>query len=71
MPYILLIFNDQDRKNLNAIWFFENIKQIISKTNGFIKYSDINKKIRHYKTSKSFFKIINIDKKDKNKYFLL
>jgi hypothetical protein len=69
--YILLIFDDQERKKLNAIWFFENIKQIINKTNGFMKYSDVNKKKRFYKTSKSFFKIINIDKRTKNKYFLL
>jgi hypothetical protein len=36
-----------------------------------MKYSDVNKKNRFYKTSKSFFKIINIDKRTKNKYFLL
>lgn len=70
MSYILLIFNDQNRTKLNAIWFFENVKQIMNKTNGLIKYSDVNKKIRHYKTCKSFFKVLNIDKKNKNKYFL-
>jgi hypothetical protein len=68
--YILLIFSDQERKQLNAIWFFENIKQIINKTKGLIKYNDVNKKIRYYKTCKSFFKVLYIDKKNKNKYFL-
>jgi hypothetical protein len=69
--YILLIFHDQECKVLNGIWFFENVKQIIKKTNGFIKYNDINKKFRYYKTSKSFFKVLNVDNKNKKKYFLL
>jgi hypothetical protein len=69
--YILLIFVVLDRKKFNAIWLFENIKQFINKTSGCMKYSDVNKKNRFYKTSKSFFKIINIDKRTKNKYFLL
>jgi len=67
----MLIFNDQDYQKLNAIWIFQNIKQIINKTNGFIKYSDIYRKKRLYKTCKSFFRIIKIETKDKNKYFKL
>lgn len=70
MPYIILIFHDQENKQLNAIWMFETMTQIIQKTKGFLKYSDIKTKPRRYKTSKSFFKIMKINRKDKHKYFL-
>lgn len=71
MSYILLIFNDQNNKELNAIWLFESMKQIMTKTKGLLKYSDINKRVRHYKTCKSFFIILKLNNKDKRKYFLL
>jgi len=67
--YILLVFNDQECKMLNAIWIYDTIKDIIDDTNGVIRYSDVGKKTRVYKTAKSFFRILNISSKDKRKYF--
>lgn len=67
--YMLLIFNDQETKLLNAIWMFDNFKQMSQYTNGLIKYSDINKKNRKYKTSKSFFRVIRFNNNDTKLYF--
>jgi len=56
--YILLVFNDQDCEKLNCMWMYTTIKELIDDTKNVIKYSDVNKKTRIYKTAKSFFKSI-------------
>ena len=53
--YVLLIFADQECKKFNCMWFYDTIKQLIDDTKNVIKYSDVNKKCRVYKTAKSFF----------------
>ena len=55
--YILIIFHDQNCKHFNCMWFYDTIKQLIDDTKNVVKYSDVNKKTRTYKTAKSFFRI--------------
>ena len=67
--YILLIFNNQECRLLNCIWMYDTIKELMADTQNVIKYSDINKKKRIYKTAKSFFRILKISSADRKKYF--
>jgi hypothetical protein len=67
--YILLIFDDQECKRFNAMWFYDSIKDMIQDTNNVIRYSDVNKKTRVYKTAKSFFRILKISREDTALYF--
>lgn len=67
--YLLLIFNDQDNQVLNAIWMFDTFKQMSHRTKGLIKYSDINKRDRKYRTAKSFFRVIRFTNDDTRLYF--
>ena len=69
MSVILLIYNDQECKKLNCIWLYDNFTDVIKDTKGLIKYSDMNKKTRLYKTAKSFFRVFRISNTDKKKYF--
>jgi len=67
--YILLIFTDQECKRFNAMWMYDSIKDMIENTNNVIRYSDVNKKTRVYKTAKSFFRILKISREDTALYF--
>lgn len=67
--YILLIFNDIEATKLNSMVKFDTIKDIITWSKGIIKYSDVNKKVRIYKTAKSFFRILHISKYEEEKFF--
>ena len=67
--YILLIFNEQDCKNLNAIWMYDTAGALMADTKNIIKYTDINKKKRIYRTAKSFFRVLKVSSSDKKKYF--
>lgn len=67
--YILLIFHDIEAKKLNSFIKFSTIKDIIKWSQGIIKYSDVNRKIRTYKTAKSFFRVLYVNKKDEERYF--
>ena len=64
-----MIFNDQECKVLNCMWLYDTIKQMIEDTNNLIRYSDVSKKTRVYKTAKSFFRILNISNSDTILYF--
>jgi len=44
-------------------------KTAMTDTKGLIKYSDINRKTRIYKTAKSFFRILKISSADTKLYF--
>lgn len=67
--FVLLIFNDQTNEKLNCIWLFDTFKQLSEKTHGIIHYQDTYKKNQKYKTRKSFFKVLNVNRKDNAKYF--
>jgi len=67
--YILLIFHTQDCTIFNAMWLYDTIKDMIEDTNNVIRYSDVNKKTRVYKTAKSFFRILKISNDDNTLYF--
>ncbi len=67
--YILLVFHDQECATLNAMWFYDTIKDMIQDTRGVIRYSDVNKKTRVYKTAKSFFRILKVSNDDNLLYF--
>ena len=67
--YILLIFHDIEATKLNSMVKFSTIKDIIKWSKGIIKYSDVGKKVRVYRTAKSFFRILFVSKSDEEKYF--
>jgi hypothetical protein len=64
-----MIFSDQDCEKLNCIWLYDSVGSIITDTKGLIKYTDVNKKTRIYKTAKSFFRVLKISSTDRKKYF--
>ena len=67
--YILLIFHDIEAKKLNSFIKFSTIKDIIKWSGNIIKYSDVNRKIRTYKTAKSFFRVLYVSREDERKFF--
>jgi len=67
--YVLLIFNDQECRLLNCIWLYDTLIDVIKDTKNIIKYSDVNRIRRIYKTSKSFFILLKIKKDDTKLYF--
>ena len=67
--YVLLIFNDQECRLLNCIWLYDSISSVMTDTKNVIKYNDINRIRRVYKTSKSFFILLKIKKDDTKLYF--
>ena len=67
--YVLLIYNDQACEKLNCIWLYDSVKELMANTKNIIKYNDINRKTRVYKTAKSFFRVLKISSTDKKKYF--
>ena len=67
--YVLLVFNDQDCEKLNCIWLYDSISSVMTDTKNVIKYNDINRIRRIYKTSKSFFILLKIKKDDSKLYF--
>jgi hypothetical protein len=67
--YAVFIYNDYENKVLNSICLFDKIKDILLWSNGLIKYNDVSKTTRIYKTYKCFFKVIEIQKKAEQKYF--
>ena len=67
--YILLIFHDIEAKQLNSFIKFSTIKDIIKWSGNIIKYSDVNRKIRTYKTAKSFFRVLYVSREDERKFF--
>jgi len=67
--YVLLIFNDQECRLLNCMWMYDSVKELMENTKNIIKYNDINRKTRIYKTAKSFFRVLKISSADKKKYF--
>ena len=64
-----MIFSDQECKKLNCIWLYDTVSSVIADTKGLIKYSDINRKTRVYRTAKSFFRVLKISSSDRKKYF--
>jgi len=48
---------------------YDTAGALIADTKNIIKYTDINKKKRIYRTAKSFFRVLKISNEDKKKYF--
>jgi negative regulator of genetic competence, sporulation and motility len=67
--YILLIFNDPNCEKINCFMKFNKINEIITWSNGIIRYSDVKKKTRVYKTRKSFFRVLFVSNEDEELYF--
>jgi hypothetical protein len=67
--YILLIFHNQECSQLNCIWLYDKLSDVLKDTNHFIKHGDINRIRRVYRTSKSFFRLLKIKKDDVKLYF--
>lgn len=67
--YLVIVYHDIDRYLINSLCLFDKIKDIIAWSKGIIKYNDIQKNDRKYKTYKSYFKIIEVNRRDETKYF--
>jgi hypothetical protein len=67
--YMVMIFNEYECQKLNSVCFFDTIKDIITWSNGLLKYNDVSKLDRIYKTYKCFFKIVEVHKLDEQYYF--
>lgn len=67
--YMVFIYNDYENTELNSICLFDKIKDILKWSNGLLKYNDVSKTKRVYKTYKCFFKIIEVSKTYEMKYF--
>ncbi len=67
--YAVFIYNDFENTTLNSICLFDKIKDILTFSKGLLKYNDVSKTKRIYKTYKVFFKIIEISKFDELRYF--
>lgn len=67
--YIVLIYNDYENTTLNSICLFDKIKDILIWSNGLLKYNDVSKTKRVYKTYKCFFKILEVSRNYEIKFF--
>lgn len=67
--YAVFIYNDYDNKSLMSLCLFDKIKDILCWSNGLIKYNDVSKTTRVYKTYKCFFKVIEVPRQKEQKYF--
>lgn len=67
--YAVFIYNDYENRTLNSLCLFDKIKDILTWSKGLLKYNDVSKITRVYKTYKCFFKIIEVSKRDELLYF--
>lgn len=67
--YAVFIYNDYENTILNSVCFFDKIKDILTWSKGLIKYNDVSKTTRVYKTYKCFFKVIEVPRQAEIKYF--
>ena len=67
--YMVFIYNDYENTTLNSVCLFDKIKDILIWSKGLLKYNDVSKTTRVYKTYKCFFKIIEVSKTYELKYF--
>lgn len=67
--YAVFIYHDYNKKILNSVCLFDKIKDILTWSNGLLKYNDVSKTKRVYKTYKCYFKIIEVSKNDEIRYF--
>lgn len=67
--YAVFVYHDYEKKIINSICLFDKIKDILHWSNGLLKYNDVSKTTRVYKTYKCFFKIIEVSRYDELKYF--
>lgn len=67
--YIVFIYNDYENTTLNSVCLFDKIKDILMWSKGLLKYNDVSKTVRVYKTYKCFFKIIEVSRYYEQKYF--
>ena len=68
--FILLVFNDLEKQDINFIGKFKLMKNLIDYTGGLVRYSDKTEKKRCYRTYKALFSVIKIDKFTKRRYQL-
>ena len=67
--YIVFIYHDYKNKVLNSICLFDKIKDILKMSKGLLKYNDVSKTSRVYKTYKCYFKVIEVSRQQEQKYF--
>lgn len=67
--YAVFIYHDYEQKILNCICLFDKIKDILIWSGGLIKYNDVSKTSRVYRTYKCFFKVIEVKKQQEHMYF--
>lgn len=67
--YLVIIYHDFENTLINAMALFDKIKDIIAWSHGILKYNDVQKTERKYRTYKSVFRIIEVHKKNEMRYF--
>ena len=68
--YLFLIYNDPDQKRLCAYYLFTYLKDIIEFSHKLFRYSDVIEKDRIYRTYKTHFKVVPLEKSEISKYFI-
>jgi hypothetical protein len=67
--YLVLIFLDDECLSLNSVCFFSKIKDVMTWSKGLIKYNDLNKIERVYKSYKTPIKLLEVHRTDELYYF--
>ena len=56
--YLFIVYKDIEQKNIIFVGLFDRITDIIQFSNKLIRYSDIDKQNKTFKTYKDLFKVI-------------
>jgi hypothetical protein len=67
--YILILYADRNREVLLGYRLFNKIKDVISYTDGLVKYADLNKPLGKYHTYKSYIALLELSNYHSWKYF--
>ena len=58
--YIFIVYKDVEQSNIIFVGLFDRITDIIQFSNKLMRYSDIDKKNKLFKTYKDLFKVIKV-----------
>ena len=58
--YIFIVYKDVEQTNIIFVGLFDRITDIIQFSNKLMRYSDIDKKNKLFKTYKDLFKVIKV-----------
>ena len=58
--YLFIVYKDVEQSNIIFVGLFDRITDIIQFSNKLMRYSDIDKKKKLFKTYKDLFKVIKV-----------